>query len=288
MKPSKIAAVISAVLALLVVKQDMLISSFITRISVEKSLRSQSGIHSTTAVSATMPTIPQLVGSTDDYKCPEGLVVVKDSIDPSFHEKNQRNIPKVIHMTSKTRCMTQAFASNVDRWRFEGHTLFLHDDDAVDRLLDRWWPEFPSIHDVKKCMMPGAAIADLWRYVVLWEYGGIYTDIDNSPGPWLWNESGSAITNTTDALFEQERGRFPSQYFFAASPHHPVMYLAVQNALLRVMEVKSIMKQYVPFVTGPGAIKAAVVSALFPMFLFLSSVCLYFAPIHYSANYFFP
>jgi len=164
--------------------------------------------------------------------------------------------------------MTQAFASNVDRWRFEGHTLFLHDDDAVDRLLNRWWPEFPSIHDVENCMMPGAAIADLWRYIVLWEYGGIYTDIDNSPGPWLWNESGSAITNATDALFEQEKGGFPSQYFFAASPHHPVMYLAVQNALLRVMEVKSIMKQYVPFVTGPGAIKSAVVSASFSIFIF--------------------
>ena len=207
-----------------------------------------------------IPTISQLVGSFDDYECPDGLVIVKDTIDSSSFEKNQRRIPKVIHMTSKTRCMTHAFATNVDSWRFEGHSLFIHDDDAVRRLLNRWWPEFPNIHDIQNCMIPGAAIADLWRYVILWEYGGIYTDIDNAPGPWLWNETGSVITNTTDALFEQERGGFPSQYFFAASSHHPVMYLAVQNALLRVMEVQSIMKQYVPFVTGPGAIKSAVVS----------------------------
>ena len=162
--------------------------------------------------------------------------------------------------------MTKAFADNVDSWRLEGHSLFLHDDEAVGRLLNRWWPEFPNMHVVKNCMMPGAAIADLWRYVMLWEFGGVYTDIDNAPGPWFWNKTGSAITNATDALFEQEKDGFPSQYFFAASPHHPVMYLAVQMTMLRLMEVQSIMKQYVPFVTGPGAIKSAVVSASFQYF----------------------
>ena len=213
-----------------------------------------------------MPSILQLVGSVGNYECSEGLVLVNDSIDPSFYQISQRKIPKVIHMTSRTRCMTKAFAANVDNWRFEGHSLFLHDDDAVDRLLNRWWPEFPHMQNVKNCMMPGAAIADLWRYVLLWQYGGVYTDIDNAPGPWFWNETGSVIINATDALFEQERDGFPSQYFFAASPRHPVMYLAVQNALLRVMQVQSIKRQYVPFVTGPGAIKSAVVSSSFLMF----------------------
>ena len=44
------------------------------------------------------------------------------------------------------------------------------------------------------------------------------------------------------------------------------MYLAVHMTMLRLMEVQSIMKQYVPFVTGPGAIKSAVVSASFQCF----------------------
>ena len=176
-------------------------------------------------------------------------------------------------MTGKTRCMTRAFAANVDSWRFKGYSLFLHEDNAVGRLLNRWWPQFPHILDMKNCLMPGAAIADLWRYVLLWEYGGVYTDIDNAPGPWFWNETGSVITNTTDALFEQERDGFPSQYFFAVSPHHPIMYLAVQNALLRLMETQSVRKQYVPFVTGPGAIKSAVVSSHVLLFWVLQ-ICL--------------
>lgn len=207
-----------------------------------------------------VPTIPELVGGTANYSCPESFVLVEDTIDPSFYEGSDsggaRKIPKVIHMTSKSRCMTEAFAANMDAWRLRGHSLFLHDDAAVDRLLwRRSWPEFPDLRDAMRCVHPGAGVADVWRYVMLYEYGGIYTDIDNAPGPLL----GGAIENGTDALFEVEGERFPSQYFFAASPHHPLMKLAVNSAISRVMEVTSVKNQYVPFVTGPGATKSAMI-----------------------------
>jgi len=218
----------------------------------------------TTMDSNSKPTILELVGDPSDYKCPDGLVLVKDSIDPSFYEKSESKIPKVVHMTSKTRCMTKLFAENIDKWRFKGHSLFLHDDDAVDRLLKLHWPEFPLLQRVMACILPGASTADLWRYVLLWEYGGIYTDIDNRPGPRFWDEkTGSIITDETDALFEQENQGFPSQYFFASSPHHPIMFLAVYQTMHRVMDVTSVRQQFVPFVTGPGATKSAFVSVSF-------------------------
>ena len=153
MNPSQRTQTTAAILAILVLKQVISGHRVVTSgkprnatgkdASVIKPLRSQPD------KVMPRPSILQLVGSIDDYKCPEGLVIVKDSIDPSFYDKNQRKIPKIIHMTSRTRCMTQAFAANVHSWRFEGHSVFLHDDDAVARLLNRWWPEFPSIHDVK-------------------------------------------------------------------------------------------------------------------------------------------
>jgi hypothetical protein len=52
---------------------------------------------------------------------------------------------------------------------------------------------------------------------------------------------------------------FLSQYFFAASQHHPIMYLAVQQTLMRVMTQDDVGDQYVPFVTGPGALKVAMI-----------------------------
>jgi len=126
-----------------------------------------------------------------------------------------------------------------------------------------------------KCINSGAGLADIWRYLLLWEYGGIYTDLDNAPGPLfvsnntLKDGDGNASASTStiisgemDALFEVEIGRFPSQYFFAVSPHHPVMYFALQNAIDRLLDVNDVHLQKVPFVTGPGALKAAVIDTI--------------------------
>ena len=47
-----------------------------------------------------------------------------------------------------------------------------------------------------------------------------------------------------------------------ASPRHPVMYHAIQHTIARLMDVKSIAGQNVPFVTGPGAIKCAHITTI--------------------------
>jgi mannosyltransferase OCH1-like enzyme len=77
--------------------------------------------------------------------------------------------------------MTPPFLKNLDKWRFPGYGFYFHDEAAMDRLLDKYWPEFPQLQWLQHCMISGAAKADLWRLLVLWEYGGIYTDIDNAP-----------------------------------------------------------------------------------------------------------
>ena len=105
---------------------------------------------------------------------------------------SRRKIPNMVHVTSKTRCMTPPFRDNLDKWRFPGYGFYFHDEVAMDRLLAKYWPEFPHLQWIQQhCMISGAAKADLWRLLVLWEYGGIYTDIDNAPGPGFQN--GTAI-----------------------------------------------------------------------------------------------
>ena len=60
-----------------------------------------------------------------------------------------------------------------------------------------------------------------------------------------------------DAFFLVEHVEVLSQFFMAVSPKHPLMYLAVQATLLRLLEVVHVGKQYIPLVTGPGALKQA-------------------------------
>jgi mannosyltransferase OCH1-like enzyme len=134
----------------------------------------------------------------------------------------------------------------------------LHDDDAVDRFIfQKDWPEFPHMKLlVNHCMISGAAKADLWRALVLWEYGGIYSDIDNAPGPHF--NKGMVIHPDDDSYFLIDNMGLASQYFFASAPRHPLMHLNVIAILDRLLAVEEVGTQYVPYVTGPGALKVAV------------------------------
>lgn len=126
-----------------------------------------------------------------------------------------RKIPKIIHVTSKTRCMTPPFLQNLDKWRFDGYSFYFHDDAAMERLLSKYWPEFPHLQLLQHCMISGASKADLWRLLVLWEYGGIYTDIDNAPGPKF--ENGAVIRGKGCRFHETGERRYDTQLISSIS-----------------------------------------------------------------------
>lgn len=213
------------------------------------------------------PSLKELVGSTKNYPCHPDLILFEDHFEPEHllnsssksDNSSHHQIPRIIHITSKTRCLTPAFYKNLQRWRsaLVNYTIVLHDDAAVNRLLNLNWPEFPHLNLGRYCITTGAGLADLWRYVVTWQYGGVYTDIDNAPGPTL--DQGQVMEGA-DAFFEREMWGFPSQYFFAVSPRHPIMYYTVHHCLGRLLfEVKNVREQSVPFITGPGAVKAGMI-----------------------------
>jgi hypothetical protein len=210
---------------------------------------------------AVTPTIPlaELVLTDPNPACKPGgshkTLIHSVILDESITHLAHRKIPKIIHLTSKTRCMTPYFIKNIQKWQFDDYSLYIHDDAAVDRLLQKYWPEFPHLQTLRRCMISGAAKADLWRYLVLWEYGGIYTDIDNAPGKKF--ENGTAIQDADDSWFVVERIGIMSQYFMAASPKHPFLYICVMRCLSRLMDVTEVGTQYVPYVTGPGVVKQA-------------------------------
>lgn len=102
-------------------------------------------------------------------------------------KRNPRlKIPPIIHQTSKSRCLTQLFGKVTTGWgSLQGYDDYFHDDEAVMRLLlsDQTAYDFPLVHQLvaANCLQHGTLKADIWRYLVLWSYGGIYADIDTQP-----------------------------------------------------------------------------------------------------------
>ena len=196
--------------------------------------------------------LPELARSYEQVTCPEGFVAIKDTVLESAKAwEGGRRIPKIVHMTSKSRCMLPEFAELVEQWRFEGHSLFLHDDEAMDVLLKRSWKEFPHLQNVMRCMnYGGAALADIWRLLVMWEYGGIYTDIDNVPNKF----NGETLAANETGFFQIESGGIPSQWFFAVAPRHPMMYHSIMSVIQSLSNIADVGHLPVVGVTGPGAL----------------------------------
>jgi alpha 1,6-mannosyltransferase len=94
--------------------------------------------------------------------------------------------------------------------------------------------------------------ADLWRYLILLERGGIFADLDVLPS--TTNNTIKRIPPDADAAFflvHTAGQNLLSQWFLATSPRHPLMYDAIQIATTRVLKAKrAIPIQH----TGPRAL----------------------------------
>ena len=93
-----------------------------------------------------------------------------------------RKIPKIIHMINKSKYVTKTFANNIKLWRFQGHLLFLNDNHSVDRLFNKDLPAFPLLKHGQSCLSSGSGLAYLCRYLIMWKYCGVYTDMDDITG----------------------------------------------------------------------------------------------------------
>ena len=212
------------------------------------------------ATDATAISLADLANTFPETECPDGLHLIQDKwIDPRVVYSDDRLIPRLIHVTGKSRCVSEFFRNNlIVHWRnIPDHAFVFYNDAAVDRLLTKHFAEFPHMAQVLPCIRGGAAKADLFRAVVVWEYGGIYTDVDNS----IVNFNASTTLAANDqAFFVIEYWKMLSQFFFAAKPRHPIMHLLVQHTLLRLLMLNDVDRQYAPFVTGPSALQSAFVN----------------------------
>lgn len=99
-----------------------------------------------------------------------------------------QKIPKVIWQTMKTNQVTAFMKSYSETWinlNPEYEYRFYDDNDIIDFLKT----DFPDFLEGYNKLKFGASKADLWRYLIVYKYGGIYADIDckciNSLRKWI-------------------------------------------------------------------------------------------------------
>ena len=176
--------------------------------------------------------------------------------NPESHSTSTYKIPRIVHQTSKSRCVTPAFFELTNQWKFPGWSYYFHDDDAMERLLQIEFPEFAHLSSViRNCATNGTIKADIWRYLVLYVYGGVYADLDAVPGTF----DGDTISPDDEGFFVVEQYHILSQWFMAVRPRHPLMYYAIQHALTNLMDTNDIHKIDAARQTGPHALHSALI-----------------------------
>lgn len=152
--------------------------------SISSSIDTALNLLSTTITAVTTIT----TAASNINNCPDGLVYIDDIIHEQSSDKfAQYKIPPIFFQTMKSRCVHSAVAKPINAWReaLPEFSFRMYDDDAMDAMLydEKWESTFPGLKYAVKCidMINNPTMkADIWRYLVLWEYGGIYSDTDTA------------------------------------------------------------------------------------------------------------
>jgi len=174
-------------------------------------------------------------------------------------------IPKIMHFSMQSRCVPRDLLRTLNRWETQlpEHSVFFHDDDAVDRLLSMDWSEFPGFHEGMKCVLyKGAMTIDIWRVLMLWKYGGVYSDIDNWPED-MFTES--LIPGNVSAWFLTDAFLRPSQWFMALEPRHPILYETMTEIIHNLLNIHRVHNPKLVFVTGPHVLNHGYKQFLTPL-----------------------
>ena len=93
---------------------------------------------------------------------------------------NERKIPKKIFQTWRTKQVSPEFQNIINSWKIYNpdYEYYLYDDNDCLKFLQENFGFSSWVVNIYNKLKSGAFKTDLWRYCVLYIYGGFYIDID--------------------------------------------------------------------------------------------------------------
>ncbi len=167
-------------------------------------------------------------------------------------------IPKNIFQTHKSieylRDNKELFQCAFSWYKSKGYTYKFFTDAECDSFMKTHYPDIYPLY----ASLPLAVMkADLWRYCVIYKYGGIYADVDtillSSPDMFIMDK---------ELVVSAEHRDHMCQWVFAASPGSPVLKTVIDMVTQRIRLGLRLEKHFVLNTTGPGIFTAGILEYL--------------------------
>ena len=168
-----------------------------------------------------------------NVSCPPNTKPIFNSPGINVNASSSYKIPFVIHQTFKSRCVSDEFYQLTLTWKALGVPYYFHDDAAIERLARIRYEEFPQLQLIwDHCITKPVVKTDLWRLLLLYEYGGIYADLDTKPVSF---QPSTTLRMEDEMYTVPDQMGLPSFHFMASMPRHSLTFLAIYEALRELL-----------------------------------------------------
>jgi mannosyltransferase OCH1-like enzyme len=160
---------------------------------------------------------------------------------------SKKSIPKVLYKTGPrpyAELSKEAVSSFKQNEKMLGVKIKYYDDDMCTSFMKK---EFSHIVDAYNMLIPGAFRADLFRYCVLYHFGGVYGDLTQT----FLKPFQLFKDKTVDIVLVRDAGLGVQISFMAYKPKSPVLEYVI-NKVVEDIRQKKYGKSFLD-ITGPAA-----------------------------------
>jgi hypothetical protein len=166
-----------------------------------------------------------------------------------------RKTPRNIFQTWETKVISEDLQKIINTWKEHNpeYKYVLYDNQEREEFIQENFEE--RVYNVYCKIIPGAYKADLWRYCVLYIYGGVYADIDTICMAGI----DSFVSDDTEFMTTVDLNTSPyegchnlSNTFILSTPNHPIL-LGCINRIVSHVENNIIPPSKLDF-AGPGVL----------------------------------
>lgn len=140
-----------------------------------------------------------------------------------------QKVPRIIWQTMKTNLVPVIMYDYASSWieLNPDYEYRLHDDNDVIAFIKNDFPDYLEAYNKIKY---GASKADLWRYLIMYKYGGVYVDMDCRCIKPLrqWIDPGAEFVTQLGI------NKDICQWMIISVPNNPIFLKAAQKALQNI------------------------------------------------------